>query len=102
MASLCSGPNPNCFQTGEAPSRRHPYGPLLWSDWEKLTTLPLSGEKRHAALACHPLQELRGDVSLQWGAVKTPSFQNFPRSVSAAPLGTTFNSRVLFLLQALL
>ena len=99
MASLSPGPNLNRLETREAPSRRRPSGPFLWSDWEKLTTLPLSGERRHPALTRHPLQKVLADVNLadvnlKWGAVKTPSFHNFPRSGSAAPLGTTVSSCV--------
>ena len=45
MASLGPGPDLDGLQTGEAPSRRRPSGPLLWSDWEKPTIVPLSGER---------------------------------------------------------
>lgn len=86
MASLNPGPNLNCLETGEAPSRRRPSGPFLWSDWEKLTTLPLGGERCHPALTCHPLQQLLADVN-QVGCSQDPFLPQLPQKWSGSPSG---------------
>lgn len=65
MAGLSPGPNLDGLQTREAPSRRCPSGPLLWSDWEKPTTVPPSGERCHLAWTCRLLRTLLADVNLQ-------------------------------------
>lgn len=77
-------PNLNCLHTGEAPPRRLPFGPLLWCDQEKLTTLRPSGEKPASPDLDLPCLWNHKDISLKSRvADETPSFQNFPGNGSS-------------------
>lgn len=76
---LVAQPDLNCLQAGEAPPRRLPFGALLQSDQEKLTTLPPSGERPHPTSTCHALQKHQGTSVSSVGCTRDPFLSKPPQ-----------------------